>query len=611
MKNREFLFKLIAIFLPVVFLLLLELGLRLFNIFPQPPLFFHTTKNGEAVIEINSNVGERYFNKKTVPVPNLYPQTFSAVKNDETVRIFCLGGSTTAGFPYEVTVPFPQQLQFLLQKDYPETNFEIVNLGLSAINSFTVLDWIADILRQEPDLVIIYMGHNEFYGAYGTGATISLSHNGTLTRFVLAIQRFHIIQMLKSFVNMIIPDHSGESSHTLMEKLIDNQSIPVDSDLRQKTYQNFSANLERILSACQNAETPVIISNLVSNLKDQPPLGKLGKTDPDPSNAWYHYNQGREAFEAMDSVSAYISFSKSRNLDIIPFRAPDSINAIIMAKALQYGTEYVDMNAAFRAYSPQGIPGKKLFCDHLHPNPRGYKLMANQFRLAMVGKTAFSFVNPQAVKEITPAFVTGLDWEIGAVRIFKLMQRWPFSNGEADYTQYPPAVNKATAQIAKDFVLKHNIWGKAHEEMADRYVQSGDLNQACSEYMVVIEMYPHKIPVYHKLIDCAKSANFWSLVEFACHKALSYTEEMGMFYYHLALSERMLGKLDLALESIQKAINAPEMNPGQLAYAYYYNALFQLDLDNPTEAAKLLNKAVQKMPGFVEAQKILEQLEGQ
>jgi hypothetical protein len=49
-----------------------------------------------------------------------------------------------------------------------------VNLAMPAINSFSLLDMTPEALAQKPDALIIYCGHNEFYGALGAGSTESL-----------------------------------------------------------------------------------------------------------------------------------------------------------------------------------------------------------------------------------------------------------------------------------------------------------------------------------------------------------------------------------------------------------------------------------------------------
>ncbi|MCI0618577.1 hypothetical protein L0244_36835, partial [bacterium] len=63
-----------------------------------------------------------------------------------TFRIFCLGGSTTAEFPFDCQVPFPTQLRYLLSQTHPQYQIEVINVGISAVNSFTVVDLLPDIL---------------------------------------------------------------------------------------------------------------------------------------------------------------------------------------------------------------------------------------------------------------------------------------------------------------------------------------------------------------------------------------------------------------------------------------------------------------------------------
>lgn len=604
MNKRKILFAVIASLLPLLFFVIVELFLSIFDLFPQPPLFF---KENE-VIKINSNVGERYFNKKNIPVPNLYPQTFSSRKSDNTFRIICLGGSTTAGFPYEMTVPFPRQLRFILQKDYPEKKFEVINMGLSAISSFTVLDWLPDILEHDPDLIIMYMGHNEFYGAYGTGSTISFGHNVRIVRFVLTLQKLRIVQMLNALIQSFVPEPSAETRSTIMEKIIDDRFIATNSELREITRKNFSDNLDFILSACAENKTPVILCNLVCNLKDQTPLDTHTNQTADSTVALRYYQKGLDELNRGDSSDAYISFSEARDMDTVPFRANSEINSIIYNKAQEYGIHFIDMNKVFRALSPQGIPGKSLFCDHLHPNPVGYKIMANEFHQAIATAGLLLPVNPKREYVTTPELVTELDWEIGFVRIYTLQHSWPFANKTLDYSKYPPYINEVTAKAAKDFLFDHHVWGRAHSEMADYYEKSGALDKACAEYQAIVEMYPNKIEFYTKLIDCAKAIHAWSIVKNTCLKALNFSQDKGMFYYNLALAERMTGDMKQALLNIQKAIDAPELNRKQLAHFFYTYATFLIDTRQLSAARQLLLDLIKQVPEFKPAKELLQQL---
>jgi len=582
--KKQVIFKIIIAIFPILFILTFELAFRLFNLFPQIPLFIQDINQNR--ITLNSTVGERYFNKKSIPVPNIYPQTFSYKKSDDTFRIFCLGGSTTAGFPYEMTVPFPQQLKFMLEHDYPEKKFEVINLGLSAVNSFTVLDWIPEVVKQEPDLVIIYMGHNEFYGAYGAASSISLGNSGRLSRFMLKMQKVRLYNGMKSLANSFRPDNSNMDV-TLMEKIVKDRNIPIDSKLRDVTYKNYADNLEIILAKLKKKEIPVVMGNLVSNLQDQSPL-----------------DQNDEIFKNAETLEDFI---KAKDQDEIPFRAPSQINSIIKEKSRKHGVNYVNLDQEFKNKSTDGIPGDKFFCDHLHPNPVGYHLMAKGFYNQIIKKNIIVKPVKQNLGN-NPLFVTKLDWEIGGLRVFKLEQKWPFYNNEAQYSGYKILDNQKVLEIAEEFLFQHHIWGKSHSDLAEYYEGIGENYLASKEYEAVLSMYPEKLDYHLKLIDNAKKSNQWKLLETHATKALTLTSVKGMLYYNIAQSQRNQGKIESAFGNLQKSLDSKEISRDNLAYIFYLKALILSDIRQFDEARKILEVIIQEDPDFAAAKILLNQI---
>lgn len=606
MKNqKQRIFKLIAILLPFIFLIIIELFLKLFNLFPQTPLFIED--ENQNIITINSTVGERYFNKKKLSVPNLYPQIFAAKKGANTFRIFCLGGSTTAGFPYEMTVPFPQQLKFMLQNDYPDKQFEVINLGLSAINSFTVLDWIPEIIKYDPDLVLIYVGHNEFYGAFGTCSVVSLGNNGALSRFMLKMQKIRIFQALKTLANFFTSDISSNMNVTLMEKIVDDRSVPPDSKLHADTYENYSENLDIIFRKLTKKKIPVIMSNLVSNLKDQAPLGKNGKYSNENLVAQDFYKNGLTELSENDSVNALHSFVDALNRDEIPFRAPEKINSIIEGKVKLYKLNFVDMLKAFKENSSNGIPGDNLFCDHLHPNPVGYHLMAKQFCEKIYSMNFFP-THKSKIELKVPLFVTQLDWEIGGLRVFKLEQKWPFFSDKRQYSGLIDPDRKPVVEIAENFLFNHHIWGKAHSDMANYYENKQAYRLACNEYKAILAVYPKKLDYYLKLLVCAQKANNWQLMEKTGQQALALTSVKGMLYYRIAFAQRNQGDLKTAFKNINKSLSSGDLTHEQLGYTFYLKALILTDIKEYKEARKILEVIIDEAPGFKAARELLDKI---
>ena len=178
---KKILFTGSLIVLPVLFLALLESLLRLsgygdsYPLFTQKAGFYHT----------NQNFARKYFSSRDITIPQLIAKQFPIKKSGKTLRIVVLGGSTTAGFPYDVNIGFAPMLREHLQTDNPDKNIEVINLGISAVNSHTVLDMLDQVWKIQPDLFVIYMGHNEFYGALGLASSQSIGGNRALVLFTL------------------------------------------------------------------------------------------------------------------------------------------------------------------------------------------------------------------------------------------------------------------------------------------------------------------------------------------------------------------------------------------------------------------------------------------
>ena len=222
-RSKKIVFYSLAALLPFLIVLITEITLRIVGYGNEYPLVKQTTFFKQNIKTVNQEFTKRYFptDYKNLPTPDLTP--FEINKSKNTYRIICLGGSTTAGFPYVQNATFPFQLKVRLQKILTDKNIEVINFGVSAVNSYTVLDILPEVLEQQPDLILIYMGHNEFYGAYGVGSTQYAGMNRNLILLYLKLGRFRLFQFLKNTLQST--RGSGEQvsegeSTTLMEDIV-------------------------------------------------------------------------------------------------------------------------------------------------------------------------------------------------------------------------------------------------------------------------------------------------------------------------------------------------------------------------------------------------------
>ncbi len=89
-------------------------------------------------------------------------QAFAAHKPAGTMRVFCLGGSTTYGRPYWDKTSYCGWLRELLPKMDEHRQWEVINAGGVSYASYRVAELMQELADYEPDLFIVYTAHNEF-----------------------------------------------------------------------------------------------------------------------------------------------------------------------------------------------------------------------------------------------------------------------------------------------------------------------------------------------------------------------------------------------------------------------------------------------------------------
>src|SRR5437016_8390351 len=195
---RRRLFLAITLLSPLIALAAIEGILRLAWPGGAIPLFGRAPMGAGQYLIANPRVATRWFITEASP-PNPLPEPFAATKPPNGFRVFALGESTTAGFPYPRNVSFPRLLHDALRDVLPDDSVEVVNLGIPATNSYALRDIAGDVIAQKPDAIVLYAGHNEYYGALGVGSTERLGGGG-FANALLALQRLRVVMALRNGV---------------------------------------------------------------------------------------------------------------------------------------------------------------------------------------------------------------------------------------------------------------------------------------------------------------------------------------------------------------------------------------------------------------------------
>jgi tetratricopeptide (TPR) repeat protein len=529
--QRQRLFWIVLLAIPVLFFALFEGGLRLAGYGENTDLFVTVDWQGRQYYTINHGVTGRYFSD---PGFSTYVSRdrFLVEKPAATYRIFVMGASTTVGFPYMFNGSVSSLLRDRIYARFPERHVEVVNLGITAVNSYTVADLTREALRYEPDLIIVYAGHNEFYGAFGVGSNESVGGHRWMVRLYLTAQRSKTFQLVRDGLRAVggaLAPSQAPGGQQLMERMARDREIAYGSPLYRRAQSYYQANLEDAIDAARARGVDVVMSTLVSNLRDQPPFVSVhpeGLSADDRARWQQLFDQGRAAATQQDHLVAtrfyleaveldgeradgrfYLArsyealgryddaraeYERARDLDALRFRASGEFNDVVRGVAASRDVPVVDMEAAFAEASPNGIPGATLFWEHVHPTFDGYLLMARALEQGMAVHGFLASAPEWASRPQRPdaffrdfAGVTELDREVARLRIGLLMSRWPFRSDPVPFTYQSES---PLQEVAWAYVRNEIGWATAHDRLAQAYRQAGDSERASDELWAIAKV---------------------------------------------------------------------------------------------------------------------------
>ncbi len=631
--GRRFLFPVVIVILPIFILLVCELFLRIANYGGDISLVLTRKIGGQKYYQINKHVAKRYFPGNDLTVPDARNAVFEYIKSPNTFRIFCLGGSTTAGFPYQYNATFPSLLSDRLHLLFPHRNFEVINVGISAINSYSVLDFTSELVRYKPDLFLIYMGHNEFYGALGVASTQSLGENRAFIKFYLRLEKFRLFLLFRDIIlktkKLFVTRQNGPAS-TLMESVAADKSLLLHGRKYNLARQNFAANLTEILEIIQKHGTPVLVSTLVSNLKDQYPF-KSVLSQGIPKKDWARFfdkgvrleNRGEydhalsefSRANALDSMAAKLHFEAgrcyeklskfdtalneyrwARDLDVIRFRAPTEFNDVIRNVCAQKKVSVVDMVNVFQENSQHGIPGDNLFLEHLHPNFTGNYLVADAFCRAMSSNNIILAADKwpwsrdfDKEKNMQHAFVTDLDEEIANYRVQNLTSYWPFRKQKIIRPEGKSEYDVLLRKTVEALVRRQLPWNEGHYRVAKFLAKQGEFEKAEREYRAVVKVMPYDFYPYLFLGNMLMEQKKYIQAEKAYKNSIARSPAFPFAYAKLGLlylnQKRPQQAKPYLLKAVQVGEKRKQFTDTDLARAKYLLAL-AYSQSNELQAAK-------------------------
>jgi tetratricopeptide (TPR) repeat protein len=345
---------------------------------------------------------------------------FERSKPEGTVRVFCMGGSTTYGRPYGDRTSFCGWLREFLPVADPTRQWELLNAGGISYASYRVAAVMEELAEYEPDLFIVYTGHNEFLEARTYGELLEAS--GALLETRAVLNRTRTYTALKRVVEKVRGREVGEMMQkdvlpgevdAVLDDSVGLQAYHRDDEWKQGVLAHLRINLNRMVDIAESADAQSLFVTPASNLRNCSPFKSERRAgmseserlafDDELAKARRRFARRRfaRALEAVDAAiqhdarhpaaqylrgqilyasarydAAREAFQRALDEDICPLRALSETLQTVSDVARERGVPVIEWARHLQARAENGITGEDFFLDHVHPTIEGNRMLA-------------------------------------------------------------------------------------------------------------------------------------------------------------------------------------------------------------------------------------------
>lgn len=604
-KKASFGQRMLLLFFGVFLLVLLEILLRLLPLGLESPAesdpFLGFSANYPLFVPSRAGDGSLWMETAPNKLRWFNEQKFRARKEPGTFRIFTLGGSTTYGRPYMDATSFSGWLREFLSR-VPESTmrYEVINAGGISYASYRVVKILEELLDYEPDLFVVYTGHNEFLEARTYGDLLDQPSPVFKSRELLS--RLKIYSLLTGYyrefrdesetgsraaANMLSPE-----VQTILDRSAGLDYYKRDTLFSQGVFRHFHYNIARMKSLCRQAGVPIVFLEPVDNIKDFSPFKSEGRADLKPQirerlynvvsegmrflaeekygegierlaeavaidslNANYFFFLGRSYFETGDTVAAGKYLSQARELDVCPLRAQQEVHRVLRQEtAGSRNPDLLDIPGLFSQLSPGGLIGEEMLIDHIHPFPEGNLRIALEI-LGWMSEQGFFpgqyFPSADELNLIYSGVMNSLPPEYARKGIINLSKVLIWAK---KFREALAVLGSQWEQLSEE--------GEAWYLMGSVLFELGAPREALEHYQKALELSPDHIMVLVKLAPLYASLGQADSAQAVYERGLKLYPDNIILLTDYGIMLSQVGKTDKAIELLHHAQRLDPAAPG-------------------------------------------------
>ncbi|MEI6826541.1 MAG: tetratricopeptide repeat protein [Desulfuromonadales bacterium] len=352
------------------------------------------------------------------PLMNPELRPFPLERPQGGLRIFVLGGSAAAGWPYHMgDTNISALLERKLRLLYPGRPIEVINVAAGTYASHRVKLILEEVLQYNPDFLFLYNGNNEFlenlvYRPRNPPAPWDRSAAARLT-YRLTVPLPHVD--VKGF------DLTAQIPNTLSFAFSRTSLYRDDPRQFRMLLDHYRFNIDEMVSAAGAAKVPLFLLTCPVNLKDWVPNVSRHRKDLTPADKvrWTgFFRDGYLAVERRDFAAAIAPLKAALAIDdeyaeahyrlaealrrtgqrqeakaeyilalqrdAFPFRELPEFQNVLREVAAKRVVPLVDIVAPLEAVAGDGIIGLDVLTDYVHLTEQSQEIVAQEMLRALL-----------------------------------------------------------------------------------------------------------------------------------------------------------------------------------------------------------------------------------
>jgi hypothetical protein len=294
---------------------------------------------------------------------SFHDQSFSLKKPIDVYRVFILGESSVYNL-----FPFSRKIEQKIATRIKNKKIEIINIGGNSYGSMRLKIVAKEIVQYSPDIVYMYLGHNEFEEV----EQLDLLYRGNSKLFYYLFKSAFVRLMRQGWATYNIKKLKKAHSFHLLENppgiaLYNNFShTKVEIKQRMAFFKN---NIKEMLNIFLSNHIEVRISTIPSNIKTP------GLWSKERNKYSYFY----ELYNKREFIKANLYGKKVLSDSLTRHQSSDLENNIIRELSDSYKIPLIELEKIIEKNEPNHISGERLFRDHCHLNDLGNQILIENF----------------------------------------------------------------------------------------------------------------------------------------------------------------------------------------------------------------------------------------